>query len=79
MTWRRYLLVSRLLRAMALLAEPGTTVLRVATDVGFDSVSAFTRAFRRYTGETPTAYRRRITTDRIMTDRITTDRITTGT
>jgi AraC-like DNA-binding protein/mannose-6-phosphate isomerase-like protein (cupin superfamily) len=71
-SWRRYLLVSRLLRAMALLAEPGTTVLRVATDVGFDSVSAFTRAFRRYTGETPTAYRRRIATDRIATDRITT-------
>jgi AraC-like DNA-binding protein len=62
-TWRRYLLVSRLLRAMALLAEPSTTVLRVATDVGFDSVSAFTRAFRRYTAETPTAYRRRVTTE----------------
>jgi AraC-like DNA-binding protein len=61
MTWRQYLLESRLLRAMALLAEPGPTVLDVATSVGFDSVSAFTRAFGRYTGETPTAYRRRVT------------------
>jgi AraC-like DNA-binding protein len=61
MEWRRYLLESRLLRAMALLVEPGRTVMDVATDVGFDSVSAFTRAFGRYTGETPTAYRRRIT------------------
>jgi AraC-like DNA-binding protein len=61
MEWRRYLLESRLLRAMALLVEPNRTVMDVATTVGFDSVSAFTRAFRRYTGETPTAYRRRVT------------------
>lgn len=61
MTWRAYLLQSRLLRAMALLTEPGRTVLDVATAVGFDSVSAFTRAFSRLTGETPTAYRRRVT------------------
>jgi AraC-like DNA-binding protein len=61
MEWRRYLLESRLLRAMALLAEPGRTVMDVGTAVGFDSVSAFTRAFGRYTGETPTAYRRRVT------------------
>jgi len=61
MTWSAYLVQSRLLRAMALLAEPGPTVLDVATEVGFESVSAFTRAFRRATGETPTAYRRRRT------------------
>jgi AraC-like DNA-binding protein len=48
------------MRAMALLVEPSRTVMDVATDVGFDSVSAFTRAFGRYTGETPTAYRRRV-------------------
>ena len=61
MTWRQYLLQSRLLRAMALLAEPGRTVIDVATEIGFDSVSAFTRAFVRLSGETPTAYRRRVT------------------
>ncbi len=59
MTWREYLLQARLLRAMALLTEPGRTVIDVATEVGFDSVSAFTRAFVRLAGETPTAYRRR--------------------
>jgi AraC-like DNA-binding protein len=64
MTWREYLLESRLLRSMALLAEPGPTVLDVATRVGFDSVSAFTRAFRRSTGETPTGYRRRVIAER---------------
>jgi AraC-like DNA-binding protein len=59
MTWRRYLLQSRLLRAMALLAEPGPTVLDVATAVGFDSSTAFARSFRAVTGQTPSEYRRR--------------------
>jgi AraC-like DNA-binding protein len=61
LTWREYLLQSRLLRAMALLAEPGRSVVDVSTAVGFESVSAFTRAFGRLTGETPTTYRRRAT------------------
>jgi AraC-like DNA-binding protein/quercetin dioxygenase-like cupin family protein len=60
MTWRQYLLQSRLLRAMAVLTEaPDRTVLDIATSVGFDSVSAFTRAFRAYTGETPSSYRQK--------------------
>lgn len=62
MTWRRYLLESRLLRAMALLAGPDPTVLAVATAVGFESASGFTRAFRRYCGVSPHAYRRRVDT-----------------
>ena len=61
MTWRSYVLQARFLRAMALLAEPGSTVLEVATAVGFESVSAFSRGFARQTGESPTAYRRRVT------------------
>lgn len=60
MSWRDYLLQSRLMRAMAILAEPGPTVLETATRVGFGSVSAFTRAFRRHTGETPSSYRGRV-------------------
>lgn len=60
MSWRRYLLESRLLKAMARLAEDDQNVLAIAHAVGFQSVSAFTRAFGRYTGETPTAYRQRI-------------------
>jgi AraC-like DNA-binding protein/quercetin dioxygenase-like cupin family protein len=59
MTWRQYLFESRLLRSMALLAEPGPTILDVATAVGFEG-SSFARAFARHTGETPSAYRRRI-------------------
>jgi AraC-like DNA-binding protein len=60
MPWRQYLLQSRLLRAMALLAQPEPNVLAVALTVGFESMSGFIRAFRQYTGETPLAYRRRV-------------------
>jgi AraC-like DNA-binding protein len=60
MTWRSYLHQSRFLRAMTLLAEPGPTVIEVATAVGFESLSAFSRGFTRYAGENPTAYRRRV-------------------
>jgi AraC-like DNA-binding protein len=62
MTWRQYLLESRLLQAMALLAQPEPTALSVATAVGFDTMSGFARAFRRYIGETPSGYRRRVLT-----------------
>jgi AraC-like DNA-binding protein len=60
LSWRSYLLQARLLRAMALLADSAPSVLDVAAAVGFDSVSAFTRAFVQRCGETPSAYRRRV-------------------
>jgi AraC-like DNA-binding protein len=63
MSWRAYLLQARLLRAMALLAEPGPSVLDVSLAVGFENVSAFARAFAHRVGETPSAYRRRVTAD----------------
>ena len=44
---------------MALLAEPGPSILEVATTVGFESPSAFARSFRAAVGESPSAYRRR--------------------
>jgi len=60
LSWRTYLLHARMLRAMALLAAPMQSVQDTATAVGFDSVSSFTRAFAQFCGETPSAYRRRI-------------------
>lgn len=60
MTWQAYVTQARLLRAMALLAGGDRTVLAIGTDVGFDSPSGFTRAFRGLTGESPSHYRRRI-------------------
>jgi AraC-like DNA-binding protein len=60
MSWRTYLLHARMLRAMALLAAPGQSVQQAASAVGFDSLSAFTRAFTQFCGETPSTYRKRL-------------------
>ena len=60
MTWREYLHCSRLLRAVALLSAGNQTLLNVAHAVGFESASTFTRAFTRYTGQTPSAYRQQV-------------------
>ena len=59
MTWQAYVTQSRLQRAAALLASSGATVLDVATAVGFEHPSSFTRAFRRWIGETPSRYQAR--------------------
>ena len=59
LSWRTYLLNARMLRAMALLTEPGQSVQATATAVGFESLSAFTRCFTQFSGESPSAYRRR--------------------
>ena len=61
MTWHAYRSRARLLAAVTMLVETSRSVLDVATAVGFDSVSAFGRAFVRMTGETPSAYRQRRT------------------
>ena len=60
MSWRSYLLRARLLRSMALLAQPGSSVLEVSIAVGFEDAGAFARSFARHCGETPSGYRRRI-------------------
>jgi AraC-like DNA-binding protein/quercetin dioxygenase-like cupin family protein len=57
MTWRQYLLHSRLLTSMTLMTRDDSTVHGVARAVGFESPSAFSRAFQGYTGQTPTQFR----------------------
>ncbi len=59
-SWQQYRTTSRVLRAMAILAEGERSVLDTATEVGFASLSGFNRAFLRLTGERPNEYRRRL-------------------
>jgi AraC family transcriptional regulator len=54
----RYWAARRIERAKALLANPGASITEIASDVGFSATSAFSAAFRRLTGQTPTDYRR---------------------
>lgn len=58
MTWRQYVTKSRLESGQAMLRGTDRTVADVAHSVGFDSVSAFTRAYTRMFGEPPAASRR---------------------
>jgi AraC-like DNA-binding protein len=44
------------------LLDPEVPIGEVAGEVGFEEVSSFTRAFRRWTGSTPSEYRKYITT-----------------
>jgi len=59
-TWQAWLTQARILNAMALLAE-GRRVTDVAADVGYQSLSAFAKAFFQLTGENPARYRQRVT------------------
>jgi AraC-like DNA-binding protein len=54
----RYLTNRRIERAKTLLAERRLSVTEIGLDVGFSETSSFTATFRKYTGETPTDYRR---------------------
>jgi AraC-like DNA-binding protein len=56
-SFSQYLLRLRVERAAALLAEPRRSVSDVAYSVGFNDVSYFARAFRRFIGMPASAYR----------------------
>jgi AraC-like DNA-binding protein len=57
--FRDYLQRARVLAAMAALAEPHVRVTDVAARVGFESLGAFARAFRKVAGESPSEFRER--------------------
>ena len=56
----RYWTRRRIERAMALMGNPRASVTDIALDVGYATTSAFSVAFRRITGQTPTDYRREL-------------------
>jgi len=57
-TFRDYLLMVRLERAKTLLAAGHDSITEVAQSVGFGDLARFDKVFKRYTGRTPSAYRR---------------------
>lgn len=57
-TWREYLLRARMMRAVDLLGSSDRSVDDIAWETGYRSVSAFTHAFREFSGEGPAAFRR---------------------
>lgn len=60
MGWDEYRRRARLLAALGALSDTDHSVARIAADVGFESQSAFARAFRQLTGYAPQAYRSRV-------------------
>lgn len=59
MTCGQFIHRARMLRAMEHLANFDLSILEVSYSVGYESVSAFNAAFRTFSQETPSQYRRR--------------------
>ena len=57
MTFLDFLLGERIRRAKALFGNDNARIIDIAFDSGFASISSFNRAFRKYTGLTPSEYR----------------------
>lgn len=58
MTWSEALTQLRMIRAVELLAIGDLSVIQISGDVGFNSLSAFNRAFRKFAESTPTEFRK---------------------
>ncbi|GHB40185.1 AraC family transcriptional regulator [Pseudovibrio japonicus] len=58
MTWSQCLRRLRMIRAVELLSHEDEQVIQIAGAVGYASLSAFNKAFRDFTGQTPTEFRK---------------------
>jgi AraC-like DNA-binding protein len=67
----RYLAEVRMDLAARLLAEGDASLALIAARVGYESEFAFSRAFKRRTGEAPGVYRRRRRAERATVARVT--------
>ncbi len=59
-TYRQLVEEVRFGTAIRLLVRPGTNLVGIARALGYSDPAHFTRAFRRWTGETPSAFRQRL-------------------
>jgi AraC-like DNA-binding protein len=55
-TFREFLILHRINKAIPLLARPGASITNVAFAVGFNDLSHFAQMFRRYVGVCPSDY-----------------------
>ena len=58
LTWQQYALHARMLQAMDVLLMTSRSVVDTAYSVGYESPSAFAKAFAKFTGLTPLAFRK---------------------
>ncbi|MEM9118670.1 MAG: AraC family transcriptional regulator ligand-binding domain-containing protein [Cyanobacteria bacterium P01_F01_bin.56] len=61
LTLRQLLENARQERAQQLLCDPTFSIEAIATRLGYSDARAFRRAFKRWTGKTPTAFRKQLT------------------
>jgi AraC-like DNA-binding protein len=61
-TFQEYVLRRRMSQAIRLLQNPSASITDVCYTVGFNDQSHFTRIFRRYTGTSPSTYRKNLKT-----------------
>jgi AraC-like DNA-binding protein len=59
-TIRRYVMESRMDAASRFLLKTDDAISRIASRVGYKTASAFTAAFKRYTGQLPGDFRQRV-------------------
>ncbi len=60
---KEYILGVRINRGAFLLSQTDRSVEQIAEEVGFNSLVVFSRMFKKMTGETATAYRKRMKND----------------
>ncbi|MFL4470056.1 helix-turn-helix domain-containing protein [Tateyamaria armeniaca] len=58
MTWSETLTRLRMIRSIQLLAHDDLSIIQIAGESGFSSLSAFNRAFRSFAGSTPSEFRK---------------------
>lgn len=58
MTLNEYITLLRLSYSQALLIDGAATILDIALESGFGSLSAFSQSFRKITGQSPSEFRR---------------------
>ena len=56
MTFQEYLRTARVIAALELLALPDATITEIALQVGYQSMSSFSRTFKAHVGKSPSAF-----------------------